>query len=49
MKSSFQNQYCILAHPFFRDLHDVNDEPTGERMVDEHADATYSVARWKSE
>ena len=38
---------CNLAHPFFAILHEPTEEPTIERMVDEHDDANYSIEQWK--
>jgi len=38
---------CNIAHPFFATLHDPNEEPTLERMVDEHEDENYTVTKWK--
>jgi len=38
---------CNIAHPFFATLHDVNDEPTAERMVDQHEAQNYTVKAWK--
>ncbi len=38
---------CNLAHPFFGDLHDPMEEPTTERLVDEHEDANYTIQKWK--
>ncbi|CAF4024856.1 unnamed protein product [Adineta steineri] len=37
-----------LAHPFFSDLHDPEEEPPGEPVIDEHQDANQSTAQWKS-
>ncbi|CAF1230856.1 unnamed protein product [Rotaria sp. Silwood1] len=37
-----------LAHPFLKTYHSPEDEPTANPVVDEHQDAEYSVAKWKS-
>ncbi|CAF1475184.1 unnamed protein product [Adineta steineri] len=37
-----------LAHPFFSDLHDPEEEPSGEPVIDEHQDANQTTAQWKS-
>jgi hypothetical protein len=45
----FLYQNDILAHPFFESLHDPMEEPTIERMVDEHQDANHNIEMWKRE
>ncbi|CAF1363205.1 unnamed protein product [Rotaria sordida] len=37
-----------LTHPFLKTYHRLEDEPTANPVVDEHQDAEYSVAKWKS-
>lgn len=37
-----------LAHPYFREYHDDNDEPVGEPLNDELIDAeNFTVQQWK--
>ncbi len=40
---------CNIAHPFFAKFHNPDDEPTAERMVDQHEDQNYTVTAWKCE
>ena len=48
----FGNLICLheifnLEHPFFQGLHDPADEPTIERLIDEHQGAKHSIKEWK--
>jgi hypothetical protein len=38
----------FLADPYFENLHDPMEEPSAEVLVDEHQDAAYPTAKWKS-
>jgi len=37
-----------LADPYFENLHDPMEEPSAEPLIDEHQDAIYPTAKWKS-
>ncbi|CAF4442780.1 unnamed protein product, partial [Rotaria magnacalcarata] len=37
-----------LSDSYFEHLHDPMEEPSAEVLVDEHQDATYPIAKWKS-
>jgi hypothetical protein len=37
-----------LADEYFENLHDPMEEPSAEVLVDEHQDAAYPTAKWKS-
>lgn len=37
-----------LADPYFESLHDPMEEPSADPLMDEHQDATYTIAKWKS-
>lgn len=37
-----------LSDPYFENLHDPMEEPSTETLSDEHQDATYPTAKWKT-
>jgi len=37
-----------LSDPYFENLHDPMEEPSAEPLSDEHQDATYPTAKWKT-
>lgn len=47
LNSYLANQFLILAHKFFDQLHDPVDEPTTAPMTDIHQGEDYSLERWK--
>ena len=45
-ETRFSAEQC-LAHAFFSDLADPDDEPTSPQFVDQHFNAKKSVQEWK--
>jgi len=37
-----------LSDPYFENLHDPMEEPSAHSLIDEHQDANYPTAKWKS-